>query len=77
MPSPPARFEPKTIVKASRDSDARVSFAALWMGAPRLVGVNQSSAVVSRIAVQMSCPPEPPGRLYFPFSYECFLPFVR
>ena len=53
-PSPPARPEPKYMVKPSRDSVARASFAVLLIRGPRLVGVDQSSAVVSRLDVQMS-----------------------
>ncbi len=50
------------MVKPSRDSVGRASFAAVLIGGPRLVGVDQSSAVVSRLAVQMSSRPKPPGR---------------
>ena len=53
-PSVPPRLEPKSMVKPSRDSVARASIAALLTRGPRLVGVDQSSAVDSRLAVQKS-----------------------
>ena len=47
----PGRFEPKNMVKPSRDSVARASFAVVLMMGPILVGGDQSSAVVPRLAV--------------------------
>src|SRR5688572_7134952 len=39
------------------------SSAPLLTGAPALTGSPQPEVVVSRRAIQMSCPPSPPGRL--------------
>ena len=50
-PSVPPRFEPKNIVKPSRESVGRASLAAELIVGPRFVGVDQSAAVVSRFAV--------------------------
>jgi hypothetical protein len=61
-PSEPARFDPKNIVELSCDSVARASIAELLTRGPRLVGIDQLSAVVSRLDVQMSYKPKLPGR---------------
>jgi hypothetical protein len=46
----------------SHDSDARRSLTPLLMFDPRFTGVDQASAVLARVEVQMSTPPRPPER---------------
>jgi len=59
----PPRFDPKYSAVSSHESDGRSSFAAL-LTVPhgRSTGDDHVFELGSRVAVQMSYPPQPPGR---------------
>src|SRR4051812_44376560 len=61
-PEPRARVEKKYSVVPSRESQGEPSSEALLTGLERSMGVDHVSESVSRVDVQMSINPCPPGR---------------
>src|SRR5690349_407063 len=63
-----AIVDPKYSIEPSHDSDGRVSPAPVLTASPRFTGALHASCALARLAIQMSGPPLPPGRVLEKYS---------